>query len=80
MEDIRGSCRLRRLVRHGPRSLACSRRPVCPAQRLYGKSDVLDKAIAACAVAYADQNEHDRASLGRAIRKGKVKAVLEELR
>ena len=43
-----------------------------------GKSDVMDKAIAAFSVAYADQNEKDHAALARAIRKGKVKAVFEE--
>ncbi len=45
-----------------------------------GKGDVLEKAIAAYAVAYADQNEHDHASLDRAVRKGKVKAIFEEQR
>jgi uncharacterized protein (DUF2252 family) len=43
-----------------------------------GKGDALDRAIAAFAVAYADQNEKDHAALYRAIRKGKVKAVFEE--
>jgi hypothetical protein len=43
-----------------------------------GKSDALDKALAAFAVAYADQNEKDHAALARAIRKGTVKAVVEE--
>ncbi len=45
-----------------------------------GKSDVLDKAVAAYAVAYADQNERDHASLDRAVRRGKVKAVFEDQR
>ena len=45
-----------------------------------GKSDVMDKAIAAFSMAYADQNEKDHAALDRAIRKGKVKAVFEEER
>jgi len=43
-----------------------------------GKSDVLDKALAAFSVAYADQNEKDHAALDKAVRKGKVKAVFEE--
>ena len=43
-----------------------------------GKSDTFDKAIAAFSLAYADQNESDHAALERAVRKGKVKAVLEE--
>jgi len=43
-----------------------------------GKTDVFDKAIAAFAVAYADQNEKDHAALDRAVRSGKVKAVFEE--
>jgi hypothetical protein len=45
-----------------------------------GKSDVLDKAIAAFAVAYADQNEKDHDALERAVRSGKVKAVFEDLK
>jgi uncharacterized protein (DUF2252 family) len=43
-----------------------------------GKSDALDRAMAAFAKAYADQNEKDHAALARAVRKGKVKAVFEE--
>jgi len=43
-----------------------------------GKSDVMDKALAAFSVAYADQNEKDHAALTRAVRTGKVKAVFEE--
>jgi hypothetical protein len=38
----------------------------------------MDKAIAAFAVAYADQNEKDHAALARAIRKGTVKAEFED--
>jgi uncharacterized protein (DUF2252 family) len=45
-----------------------------------GKSDTLDKALAAFAKAYADQNEKDHAALARAVRKGKVKAVFEKVR
>ena len=44
-----------------------------------GKSDAFDRAIAAFSVAYADQNEKDHAALDRAVRKGKVKAVFEEM-
>jgi hypothetical protein len=43
-----------------------------------GKSDALDKAVAAFAKAYADQNEKDHAALARAVRKGTVTAVFEE--
>jgi uncharacterized protein (DUF2252 family) len=43
-----------------------------------GKSDVFDEAIAAFSIAYADQNEKDHAVLQRAIRDGKIEAVVEE--
>jgi uncharacterized protein (DUF2252 family) len=43
-----------------------------------GNSDAFDQAIAAFAVAYAGQNEKDHAALVRAVRSGKVKAVIEE--
>jgi uncharacterized protein (DUF2252 family) len=43
-----------------------------------GKSDAFDKAIAAFSIAYADQNEKDHAALKRAIRDGKVEAVIEK--
>jgi hypothetical protein len=42
-----------------------------------GKSDSFDKAIAAFSVAYADQNERDHAHLKKAIRSGRVEAVME---
>jgi uncharacterized protein (DUF2252 family) len=45
-----------------------------------GKSDTFDRAIAGFSVAYADQNEKDHAALDRAVGKGKVKAVFEEVR
>ena len=45
-----------------------------------GKSDVVDRAIAAFSMAYADQNERDHAALDRAVRTGKVPAVFEEER
>jgi len=43
-----------------------------------GKSDAFDRAIAAFSLAYAEQNEKDHAALARAVRSGKVKAVVEE--
>ena len=43
-----------------------------------GKNDSFDKAIAAFSIAYADQNEKDHAMLKRAIRDGKVEAVIEK--
>jgi hypothetical protein len=43
-----------------------------------GKSDIFDKALAAFARAYADQNEEDHAALARAVKQGKVPAVFEE--
>ena len=45
-----------------------------------GKSDAVDQAIAAFSKAYADQNEKDHAALDRAVRTGRVKAVVEEER
>ena len=45
-----------------------------------GKSDAVDQAIAAFSKAYADQNEKDHAAFERAVRKGQVKAVVEEER
>jgi hypothetical protein len=44
-----------------------------------GKSDVFDKAIAAFSLAYADQNESDHAALARAVRQGKVPALVEDV-
>jgi hypothetical protein len=43
-----------------------------------GKSDAFDRALAAFSKAYADQNEKDHAALARAIRRGTVKAVIDE--
>ena len=43
-----------------------------------GKSDAFDRAIAAFAMRYADQNEKDHAAFVRAVRNGKVRAVTEE--
>ena len=42
-----------------------------------GKSDVFDQAIADFAAAYADQDERDHAVFKRAVRSGKVEAVME---
>jgi uncharacterized protein (DUF2252 family) len=56
------------------RSSACS----ATLSGYMGKSDVLDKAIAAFAMAYADQNEKDHGALERAVKQGRVKAVFEE--
>jgi hypothetical protein len=42
-----------------------------------GKSEVLDEALAEFAESYADQTELDHASLLRAIKQGRVKAVKE---
>jgi uncharacterized protein (DUF2252 family) len=42
-----------------------------------GRSDAFDQALAAFAVAYADQTEKDHASLVRAIRAGRLKATQE---
>ena len=42
-----------------------------------GKSDAFDKAVAAFAIAYADQTERDHAILKKAVRAGRVEAVME---
>jgi len=42
-----------------------------------GNGDAFDEALAAFSIAYADQNEKDHAALKRAIRAGKVAAVIE---
>jgi uncharacterized protein (DUF2252 family) len=42
-----------------------------------GKSDTFDQALATFALAYADQTEKDHASLVKAIRSGRVKALVE---
>ena len=42
-----------------------------------GKSDAFDQAIAAFAVAYADQSERDHGTLKKAVRAGRVEAVIE---
>jgi uncharacterized protein (DUF2252 family) len=43
-----------------------------------GKSDVFDEAITSFSLAYADQNEKDHAAFARAVKAGRVKAVIEE--
>jgi hypothetical protein len=42
-----------------------------------GKSDAFDNAIAAFAIAYADQSERDHALLKKAVRAGRVDVVTE---
>jgi len=42
-----------------------------------GESDTFDQAIAAFAVAYADQSEKDHEALTKAVREGKLEAVIE---
>jgi uncharacterized protein (DUF2252 family) len=42
-----------------------------------GKSDAFEKAIAAFAVAYADQTERDHAALKKAVRSGRVEVEME---
>jgi hypothetical protein len=44
-----------------------------------GKSDAFDRAIASFSMAYADQNERDHTALARAVRQGKVPAVVEQV-
>jgi hypothetical protein len=44
-----------------------------------GKGDAFDRAIAAFSMAYADQNERDHTALARAVRQGKVPAVVEQV-
>ena len=43
-----------------------------------GKSNAFDKAMAKFAIAYADQTEKDYASLVKAVRSGRIKALAEE--
>jgi uncharacterized protein (DUF2252 family) len=43
-----------------------------------GKSDAFDQAVTAFSVAYADQNEQDHAAFRRAVKSGKVPAVIEK--
>ena len=42
-----------------------------------GKGDTFDEAIADFAEAYADQNEQDHAALLKAVRSGRLKAIVE---
>ncbi|MBI4894110.1 MAG: DUF2252 domain-containing protein [Acidobacteria bacterium] len=44
-----------------------------------GKSEAIDEAMASFAVAYANQNEKDHDALAKAVRKGSVKAVFEQV-
>jgi len=43
-----------------------------------GKSDNFDDAVAKLSIAYADQNERDHAALVKAVRAGKIEALVEE--
>ena len=43
-----------------------------------GKNDSFANAISDFAVAYADQTEKDHAALVNAVRKGRIKALIEE--
>jgi hypothetical protein len=43
-----------------------------------GKADTFDRAIAAFAIAYADQVESDHEALVRAVREGKLEACLDK--
>jgi len=43
-----------------------------------GKTDTFDRAIAAFAVAYADQTERDHESLTKAVREGRLEAAVEK--
>jgi hypothetical protein len=43
-----------------------------------GKSDAFDQAIGTFAMAYADQNERDHAALRKAVKAGRVNALVEE--
>lgn len=43
-----------------------------------GKSDAFDDAIAAFAVAYADQTERDHATFKKAVRSGRVEVDMED--
>ena len=48
-----------------------------PISGYLGKSDAFDTAIAAFAIAYADQSERDHAILKKAVRSGRVEVVME---
>ena len=43
-----------------------------------GQSDAFDQALAKFAAAYADQTEHDHAALVKAVKSGRVQAVVEK--
>ena len=70
--------RLRPVLRLFARALPCALRRAAMISGYLGKSDEFDKAIATFSFAYADQNEKDHAALKRAIRDGRVKAVVEK--
>ena len=43
-----------------------------------GKADIFDQAMGAFAIAYADQNEQDHAALVKAVKAGRIEALVEE--
>jgi len=43
-----------------------------------GKSDTFDQALGEFSLAYADQNAKDHAALVKAVRSGRVEALIEE--
>lgn len=49
-----------------------------PISGYLGKSDAFDRAIGDFALAYADQNENDHATLVAAVKAGRIKALVEE--
>ena len=51
--------------------------PRLPIAGYLGESEVFDKAMAAFAVAYADQSEKDHEALTKAVREGKLEAIIE---
>ena len=67
-------CRIMRLDT-GPRPRPL--RPTRQDQRLPGKSDKFDQAIADFSIAYADQSERDHKVLMKAVRDGRLKVEIE---
>ena len=47
---------------------------------IYGKSDKFDRAIADFSVAYADQSERDHKVLTKAVKAGRLKVVVEQVK
>ena len=65
---------LRQLVRLDPRPCACPLGRRIAIAAYLGKSDTFDRAIAAFAAAYADQNERDYKALRTAVASGRITA------